>query len=141
MRISTKGRYGLAVMVSLAEKKGMIVSIATLSGELGLSKIYLEQVLSLLKAGNLVSSLKGPQGGYSLSKTNFNIKEILSVLEPSLFETTETSCGDAALNAVLNNLVYGPLQMRLDNSLESLTLESLVAQTAERRLETPMFYI
>jgi Rrf2 family transcriptional regulator, cysteine metabolism repressor len=141
MRISTKGRYGLAVMVKLAEKNERIVSIATLSGELGLSKIYLEQVLALLKAGNLVSSLKGPQGGYALSRPNLNIKEILMVLEPALFEIIETSGDDAILNHVLADQVYGPIQSRLDMMLESLTLESIVSYVLDQRLETPMFYI
>jgi Rrf2 family transcriptional regulator, cysteine metabolism repressor len=141
MRISTKGRYGLAVMVKLAEKNERIVSIATLSSELGLSKIYLEQVLSLLKAGNLVTSLKGPQGGYALSRYNLNIKEILMVLEPSLFEVTETGSEDAILNHVIGDQVYASIQSRLEKMLETITLESIVSTVVDHRLETPMFYI
>jgi len=141
MRISTKGRYGLAVMIKLAENDVQFISIATLSNELGLSKIYLEQVLTLLKAGNLVTSLKGPQGGYMLSRDNLNIKEILSVLEPSLFEATDASCADNTLNHVLSELVYDPIQQGLDTLLEGLMLQSLTSHVAERRQETPMFYI
>jgi Rrf2 family protein len=141
MRISTKGRYGLAVMVKLAENKGRIVSITTLSSELGLSKIYLEQVLSLLKNGNLVSSLKGSQGGYALTRTNLNIKEILWVLEPNLFESPDASCVDSILNRVLSEQVYDPIQKQLEATLESLTLASLVSHVVDRRQETPMFYI
>lgn len=141
MRISTKGRYGLAVMIKLAENHGQVISIATLSNELGLSKIYLEQVLALLKAGELVTSLKGPQGGYILSRTNLNLSEILSVLEPGWFEATDASCADNTLNRVLSDSVYEPIQQNLDTLLKNLLLESLVSTLKERRQETPMFYI
>ncbi|MGB7595579.1 MAG: Rrf2 family transcriptional regulator [Erysipelotrichaceae bacterium] len=141
MRISTKGRYGLAVMIKLAENDGQVISIATLSSELGLSKIYLEQVLALLKAGDLVTSLKGPQGGYLLSRSNLNLREILSVLEPGLFEATEASCSDNILNHVLSEKVYDPIQQNLYKLLETILLESLVSTLIDRRQETPMFYI
>lgn len=141
MRISTKGRYGLAVMVKLSENRATIVPISALSNELGLSKIYLEQVLHLLKSGGLVSSIKGPQGGYSLTSDRLTIKEILTVLEPQLFERVEDCCDDTAINHILTSSVFLEAQTRLDNFLESVTLASLVSDVVDRRLETPMFYI
>lgn len=140
MRISTKGRYGLAVMVKLGEQPTNWVSISTLSQELGLSKIYLEQVLSLLKNGDLVQSTKGPQGGYRISGSTMNVFDILHVLEPALFEH-ETSVGsNLDLQHILVDTVFGPMQASLDETLKSITLESLVAISRNRR-EEPMFYI
>ncbi len=51
MRLSTKGKYGLAAMIYLGEKENSPdpVTIAIISGELNISKIYLEQIFSLLK--------------------------------------------------------------------------------------------
>jgi len=50
MRISTKGRYGLAAMIALAKHSSTeSISIASISKELGLSKLYLEQVIAVLK--------------------------------------------------------------------------------------------
>ena len=65
MRISSKGRYGLAAMVCMAESygSGACITIISLSERLGISKIYLEQVFSLLKRGGLVLAIKGVQGG------------------------------------------------------------------------------
>lgn len=141
MRISTKGRYGLAVMIKLGENSTTVVPISNLSQALGLSKIYLEQVLTLLKAGNLVTSVKGPQGGYSLMHNKLTIKEILVVLEPSLFEVVEDVSTDVFINNVLCDEVFKPIQNQLDKFLDTLTLEELVSQVVDQRLDAPMFYI
>ena len=61
MKISAKGRYGLAAMTYLARNyaSGAPITIISISEKLGISKIYLEQVFSLLKRANLVNSIKG----------------------------------------------------------------------------------
>jgi Rrf2 family protein len=95
MRISSKGRYGLASMISIAQlgSGGEAVTVISVSEKLGISKIYLEQVFSLLKRSKLVTSIKGAQGGYQLSKTPDKITayDILHAVEVSLFEKTEES--------------------------------------------------
>ena len=60
MKISAKGRYGLAAMTYLARNyaSGSPVTIVSISEKLGISKIYLEQVFSLLKRARLVNSIK-----------------------------------------------------------------------------------
>ncbi len=85
MRISAKGRYSLAAMTYLAlryqaEKPIPLIAI---SESLGISKIYLEQVFTILKRTNLVISIKGPQGGYLLTKNpnEINIFEIFDCIE------------------------------------------------------------
>ncbi len=141
MRISTKGRYGLAVMMKLGEKSNSYTAISTLSNELGLSKIYLEQVLSLLKSGGLVTSLKGPQGGYCLASYTLTVKDILSVLEPALFETVDATSGDPLINRIVAKRVYDSVQIKVGEAFAAVTLESLVSEVLDRRIETPMFYI
>jgi Rrf2 family protein len=141
MRISTKGRYGLAVMLQITKNGDIVVPISTLSRELGLSKIYLEQVLSLLKSGGLVYSTKGPQGGYGLINKSVSVKGILEVLEPSLFEKTERSCDDPIINDVLLERVFNPMLQQLTNYLDTLTLSHLSSEVAEKRFDEPMFYI
>ena len=77
MRVSSKARYGLAVMVTLAKQPENTVSVMTLSQELGLSKIYLEQVLNPLKTNGLVLATKGAQGGYRLVDEKITVKQVL----------------------------------------------------------------
>ena len=58
MRISSKCRYGMAAMISIALSDVECVTIISISEKLGISKIYLEQVFSLLKRAGLVNSIK-----------------------------------------------------------------------------------
>ena len=84
MKISAKGRYGLAAMTYLARSyaAGAPVTIISISEKLGISKIYLEQVFSLLKRARLVNSIKGSQGGYQLSRAPRAIKAPFNVESP-----------------------------------------------------------
>ena len=69
MMISTKGRYALRLMIDLAmhEQDGF-VSLKDISERQGISVKYLEQIMALLNKENLLSSQRGPQGGYRLAK-------------------------------------------------------------------------
>jgi len=136
MRISTKGRYGLAVMVALAQKK-INSSVSDIANHLGLSKIYLEQVFTLLKRANLIVSQKGSGGGYSLAESPKNISAyaILLATESALFESAELnpiSTTESALHAK----VWQPMDTLLQDFLSDITLESLIEQNA-----ADMFYI
>ena len=95
MRISTKGRYGLAAMIYLGEhaQSGSYIPLIQLADALGISKIYLEQVFSLLKRADLIRSTKGTQGGYQLAKPQQEITAyaILHAIEQLLFEPAEPS--------------------------------------------------
>ncbi|MFV0412017.1 MAG: RrF2 family transcriptional regulator, partial [Oscillospiraceae bacterium] len=65
MKVSTKGRYALAAVTHMAQQHstGEYITVLSIAERLGLSKIYLEQVFSLLKRGGIVNSTKGAQGG------------------------------------------------------------------------------
>ena len=85
MRISAKGRYALAAMVHMAQghANGECTTLISISEKLGISKIYLEQVFSLLKRGDIVTSVKGAQGGYMLTRSPGEISayQVLSAVE------------------------------------------------------------
>ncbi|OPX44330.1 HTH-type transcriptional regulator IscR [Ruminiclostridium hungatei] len=148
MRISSKGRYGLAAMISVAQlgSTGDFVTVISIAEKLGISKIYLEQVFSLLKRSKLVTSIKGSQGGYQLSKSadKITILEILQAVEISLFEKTERSVSDSAMEIenVLKNLVWGGLDNAVISSLQKVTLGDLVSEADKvKNSEDFMFYI
>ena len=84
MRLSTRGRYGLKAMVDLAMAYGDgNVNIGALAAQQGISDAYLEQLVASLKKAGLVSSVRGAQGGYSLSRepSQINVGDILRALE------------------------------------------------------------
>lgn len=87
MRISTKGRYALRLMLDLAlNDTGEPVRIKEISERQGISNKYLEQIISSLTKAGFVRSLRGPQGGYRLTKRpdQYTVGMILRLMEGSL---------------------------------------------------------
>ena len=87
MRISTKGRYALRIMIDIAEQKGDgYVSVKDISARQNITAKYMEQIIStLLKAGYLVS-FRGNSGGYKLSREpeEYIVGDILRLMEGNL---------------------------------------------------------
>lgn len=148
MRISSKGRYGLAAMISMAQnfKNDEYITIISIAEGLGISKIYLEQVFSLLKRAELVTSIKGSQGGYKLAMpaTKISIGRIMRSVEGGLFEKTESSVSDDArsIDKAMETLVWDSLDHAISNTLDSVMLSDLINE-AEKHKEGKdfMFYI
>jgi Rrf2 family protein len=148
MRISAKGRYALAATIHLAQNfdSGEYTTVLSISERFGISKIYLEQVFSLLKRGNIVTSVKGAQGGYQLARPPkaLTLYDVLSAVELTLFEQNDATVAETApeIEKTLIQSVYSALDDTLKNTLAAITLEQLV-QEAESHLSDGglMFYI
>jgi Rrf2 family protein len=148
MRISAKGRYALAAAVYMAGcyESGEQITVISISEKLGISKIYLEQVFSLLKRGEIVTSIKGAQGGYRLTRPPKEISafDILSAVELSLFERAEDTVKENApeVNDAINCLIFDKADGALNSALKSVNLEML-ASDVEKRKSGPeiMYYI
>ena len=148
MRISSKGRYGLAAMISMAQNyaNDECITIVSISEKLGISKIYLEQVFSLLKRAELVIAAKGAQGGYKLSKPpqTINAYQVLRALEQSLFEKTDESVAKQAneIEQAMQTFVFAQIDTSVSSSLEKITLYYLVGEVEKQKQSSGfMFYI
>jgi Rrf2 family protein len=87
MKLSTRGRYGIHAMYELAlEYGGAPVSIKTIAERRDIPEAYLEQIFSMLRRDELVTSLRGAQGGYTLSRPPAEIRvgDLLRSLEGGL---------------------------------------------------------
>lgn len=87
MKISTKGRYALRLMIYIAtHSNGKPVSIKDIAKNEDISDKYLEQIISILNSGGLVRSVRGPQGGYLLRKApeNITVGMVLRLTEGTL---------------------------------------------------------
>lgn len=87
MKISTKGRYALRLMLDLAVyDTGEPVKIRDIAARQGISEKYLEQIISTLNKAGYVKSIRGPQGGYHLMKdpAQYTVGMILRLTEGSL---------------------------------------------------------
>jgi Rrf2 family iron-sulfur cluster assembly transcriptional regulator len=98
VKLSTKGRYAVMAMVDLAANSdGSPVSLADIAERQEISLSYLEQLFGKLRKGGLVKSVRGPGGGYLLSRLSRQIRIsdiILAVDEP--IQTTRCSPGTPA---------------------------------------------
>lgn len=137
MKLTTKGRYGLAVVIMLNKKKGQSVSLMSISTSLDLSKLYLEQILSVLKSHQIVFSIKGPSGGYYIKpESNFTVYDILTVLEPNLTQVT-IPMDQMILTRILEERVYQPLSLSIKDCLSSVSIDELSGMLNE----DSMYYI
>lgn len=147
MKISAKGRYGLASMAFLARyvTSETPTTILTIAEKLSISKIYLEQVFSLLKRAGLVRSSKGSQGGYQLARLPREISayDVLAAIELSLLEKPGPSTGGAKeMEAALNACVYTPLDEAIIATLRSVSLEDiLVEMDRQKSADSLMYFI
>ena len=88
MKISTKGRYSLRMLVDLAEHKNDgFVSLKDISERQGISKKYLEQIVTLLSRPDILRTNRGNKGGYMLTKEpdRYTVGQILRITEGGLF--------------------------------------------------------
>lgn len=87
MKISTKGRYALRLMMDLAmHNTGSPISLKDIAVRQGISEKYLEQIISVLNKAGYVKSMRGAQGGYQLTRTpeEYTVGMILRITEGSL---------------------------------------------------------
>ena len=86
MKLSTKSRYAITAMIDLAQNQDGAVSLKDISDRQSISLSYLEQLFCKLKNFNVVTSRRGPGGGYVLSKKSSDISlyEIITAVEENI---------------------------------------------------------
>lgn len=139
MKISTKGRYGLTIMMELARRVGEgPISLKTIAEKHQLSEHYLEQLVSPLRNAGLVRSVRGAYGGYTLvdNPAHISAGRIIRVLEgpisPVDFETED----DPAKRDL-----WLRIRDSIANVLDSTMLEDLARFQGEDSTDDYMFYI
>ncbi len=127
MKISTKGRYGLRVMVELAlnYSNSEYISSKELAEKQGLSVKYLETIIGVLNKAKLIKTQRGSLGGHKLSKSpeSYKVGDILTVLEGSLCPVDCTNCEKQ--ETCYTKGLWKKLQGAIDEVLYNTTLEDL----------------
>ncbi len=132
MKISTKGRYALRIMIELAQnEKDKPMSLKRISQKQDISAKYLESIISILNKHNFVFSSRGFNGGYVLSKdpSEYTIGSILRVTEGNLSPVNCLECQPNRCKRSVDCLTL-PLWQNMDkiinNYLDSITLQNVL---------------
>ena len=132
MKISTKGRYALRLMLDIAQHdSGEPVRLKDIAERQDISMKYLEQIVSALVKANFLVSIRGPQGGYLLARRpeTYTVGSILRITEGNLapvecLSTPENMCDRASTCATLR--IWKELDQAISSVVDKYTLEDLV---------------
>lgn len=131
MKISTKGRYALRMMLDLAlNDTGEYIKIKNISERQEISEKYLEQIVTILSRAGYVKSVRGAQGGYRLAKApeEYTVGMILRLTEGSLAPVVcledETECN--RIDDCVTIEVWKQLDKAIKNVVDNITLADLL---------------
>jgi Rrf2 family iron-sulfur cluster assembly transcriptional regulator len=132
MKLTSKGRYAVTAMLDVAiHAASGPVSLADISERQDISLSYLEQLFSRLRKCGLVTSVRGPGGGYRLGKSSDQIAvaDVICAVNESI---NATRCGGKddcqSGKECLTHSLWTDLSSRIEEFLQSITLSELVEQ-------------
>ena len=132
MRLTTKGRYAVTAMLDLALHSGQgPVALADISERQGISLSYLEQLFSRLRRNELVSSVRGPGGGYLLSRDSgaIFVAEVIDAVNESVDATRCKGNGDCQQGVTcLTHHLWRDLSRQIHSFLGGISLADLMAR-------------
>lgn len=136
MRLTTKGRFAVTAMIDLALRQdGGPVTLAGIADRQSISLSYLEQLFGKLRRHALVSSVRGPGGGYCLAKemNEITVADIIVAVDEPLDATQcggKGNCHDD--HVCMTHDLWTNLNKRMFDYLDSVTLHGLVEQQHAR---------
>ena len=141
MKISTKGRYALRMLVDLAEHRDDgYIALKDIAERQNISKKYLEQIVLLFTKTDVLKTSRGYQGGYMLAKQpgECTVGDILRITEGSLavvpcVEQNPIECRRSSDCAVLG--IWRGLYRVINEYLDSVTLQDILDQKKEREAD------
>ena len=144
MKISTKGRYALRLMLDLAEHEDCgFISLRDIAERQNISKKYLEQIISVLNRADVLRTTRGFQGGYMLARRpdQYTVGEILRLTEGSLssvacLDMGRVGCERRGECATLP--IWQGLNCVISEYLDGITLQDIIDQQKERSVDQYM---
>lgn len=138
MKISTRGRYALRLMLDLAmSPEDEYVTIKSIAARQEISEKYLEQIITSLSRSGYVKSTRGAQGGYKLSKPakEYTVGMILRLIEGSLvpvacMEDEPNQCPRSSKCVTLD--IWKQIDDAVNSVVDNITLEDLVKKQQEK---------
>lgn len=138
MRISTKGRYAVRVLLDLAaHNTGEYIKVKQIAERQGISEKYLEQIIAILNKAGYVKSVRGAQGGYRIAKSpeHYTIGMVLRLTEGSLnpvacLDDEQNECERCDTCETLG--VWKELSEAINGVVDHVTIADLLAKQQAR---------
>jgi len=136
MKLSSRSRYGFRAILELAVEYGKgPLQIKAIADREDISNKYLEQLIALLKGSGLVRSVRGPRGGYELTRPPAEVRldEVFRTLEgpPISVECLEHPEFCPRCTDCVTRQIWARMQAAMMGILESMTLQDLVDKTRQ----------
>ncbi len=138
MKLTTKGRYAVTAMLDLAIHKGSgPITLADIASRQHISLSYLEQLFARLRKRSLVSSVRGPGGGYMLGREAqmISVAEVITAVDESV---DTTSCGGShnchENKPCLTHDLWEDLSSRIYEHLNGISLHDLVKKCCDQKV-------
>jgi len=136
VKITTRGRYAVMALVSLAEfSRGNPVTIQALARQESIPESYLQQLFLRLRKKNLVKSVRGPGGGFILSRhpSEITVGEIIRTAEGKQAHVGCRQSGRqcSMINKCRTQGMWDALEGKIDEFLDSISLEDLFDRGSE----------
>lgn len=129
MQLSTKGRYSVRAMCRLAQNyKKNSLSLSEISKKEKISLDYLEQLFNKLRKNNLVKSIRGPKGGYTLAKAPAKIS-MDSIIYAVDEKVQINNCLAKKCNKITtcpSSILWQEMDKKIINTLKKITLADLI---------------
>ncbi|MBP5188394.1 MAG: Rrf2 family transcriptional regulator [Fibrobacterales bacterium] len=131
MKISTRGRYGLRLLIDVAQNRGdSPVTLREIAERQNISEPYLEQVAIALRRAGYIRSVKGAGGGYlcALPAADVRVGDVLRLLEGdmSVVDAPIPGADESPYRATLREALYEPLDRTIAEVLDRKTLADLL---------------
>ena len=144
MKISTKGRYGLRLMLDLAlQPKDTFIPLKEIATRQELPEKYLEQIITPLSRAGFLKGARGAQGGYQLTRESkeYTVGMILRTMEGDLSVVSMIDAnkitGDPATSVAINK-VWEEMNLAIEKVVDSISLADLVLEHVQH---SPSFII
>jgi len=146
MKVSTKGRYGLRVLLDIRghQDHGPVI-LRGISARQGISEKYLWQVINPLKAAGFVNSVRGAKGGYVLSKAaeDITVLDIMLVLEGpvSVVDCVDDPKGCERSSVCVTRDVWSRIEASIRSVMKGITLKELALKQKENDARSGSSYV
>ena len=145
MRLTTKGRFAVTAMIDLAMRNGNgPVTLADISERQKISLSYLEQLFGKLRRRGLVSSVRGPGGGYNLAQAtqNMSVADIITAVDEPIDATQcggKENCRDE--QKCITHDLWTDLNRHIFDYLGAVKLSELVAKQLKKAAEVSVMQL